>query len=114
MNRAAHERIGWVVQWLVYGRTDKPHLNLPMKYRLIPLSRPKHVLAQSPRLQSHCFPIARLAERILRSGDEVFKIERSQGAAGLVEFGFASGGFDFSPLGVFAVVAGDELRGGGD
>jgi hypothetical protein len=77
-------------------------------------SRTGFSLAQSPWFQSHRLPIARLAQRIVRSGDEVFKIERSQGAAGLVEFGFAPGGFDFSPLGVLAVVAGDELRGGGD
>ena len=92
----------------------KPPLILATVSRLQPFSRPRLGLAQSPRLQSHRFPIARLAQRILRSGDEVFKIERSQGAAGLVEFGFAPGGFDFAPLGVFAVVAGDELRGGGD
>lgn len=78
----------------------------------MPVSRARFGLAQSPRLQAHSLPIARLAQRIVRSGHEVFKIERGEGVAGLVEFGFAPGGFDFSPLGVFAVVVWDELRGG--
>jgi hypothetical protein len=66
----------------------------------------------APRLQAHRLAIAPFAQWIVRCGDKVCEIERGEGAAGSVDFGLAPGGFDSSRLGVFAVVAWDELRGG--
>ncbi len=55
-------------------------------------------------LQAHRLAIARLAQRIVSSRDEIFEIDWRKGVAIAMKLEFAPVAFDSAPSGVFAAI----------